>query len=87
MALFMVLLYKSFEVCLHASFFGAFAFFGDLAFFGALVLRLLALDLVAFVAVVGGIGLAAGILDIMKDGSGKGCASIVLVCADCKRQV
>ena len=81
MALFMVLLYKSFEVCLHAS------FFGDLAFFGALVLRLLALDLVAFVAVVGGIGLAAGILDIMKDGSGKGCASIVLVCADCKRQV
>ena len=45
------------------------------------------LDLVAFVAVVGGIGLAAGILDIMKDGSGKGCASIVLVCADYKRQV
>ena len=60
---------------------------GDLAFFGALVLHLLALDLLAFVAVVGGIGLAVGILDIMKDGSGKGCASIVLVCADCKRQV
>jgi hypothetical protein len=40
-----------------------------------------------FVAVVGGTGLAAGRLERMKPGSGKGCCSIVLVCDDCQREI
>ena len=80
-------------MCLHASFFvalslfGALAFFGVVDFLGATALRLLALDLPAFVALVGGTGLAASIFDMMKDGFGRGCSSVVLVCADCRRQV
>jgi hypothetical protein len=40
------------------------------------------LDLPAFVAVVGGIGLAAGWLDNMKLQNGSGCFSSILLCDD-----